>query len=79
MMVQKRIVSQRDDFDSIMEGKKKNIEYLSPNNLVSAIITNYGDKDIEELLDVEKKLRKIKEERAILERQSQIRNGDRYR
>lgn len=69
MMVQKRIISQRDEFDTIMNGKKKNVEYLSPENLVSAIMTNYGDKDIEELLYVEAKLRKIKHERAIRERQ----------
>ena len=69
MMVQKRIASQREEFDSIMEGKKHNVEYLSPDNLESAIMSNYGDKDIEELLDVETKLRKIKKERAIRERQ----------
>ena len=70
-MVQNRITSQREEFDSIMMGKKRNIEYLSPDNLISAIQSNYGDKDIEELLDVEKKLRKIKEERIIRERQGQ--------
>lgn len=69
MMVQKRIMSQRDEFDTIMNGKKKNVEYLSPEKLISAITTNYGDKDIEELLDVEAKLRKIKHERAVRERQ----------
>ncbi len=63
MMVQKRIASQREEFDSIMEGSKKNVEYLSPDDLVSAIMSNYGDKEIEELLDVEVKLRKIKKER----------------
>ena len=68
-MVQNRIASQREEFDSIMKCKKRNIEYLSPENLISAIQTNFGDKDIEELLDVEKKLRKIKEEKAIQERQ----------
>lgn len=67
-MVQNRIDSQREEFDSIMKGKKRNIEYLSPENLISAIQSNFGDKDIDELLDVEKKLRKIKEERAIRER-----------
>ena len=55
-----------------MEGKKKNVEYLSPDNLISAIQSTYGDKDIEELLDVEKKLRKIKAERAIRERQERM-------
>ena len=68
-MVQKRIASQREEFDSIMAGQKRNIEYLSPENLISAIQSNFGDKAIEELLDVEKKLRKIKAERAIKERQ----------
>jgi len=71
-MVQNRIASQREEFDSIMKGKKRNIEYLSPENLISAIQSNFGDKDIEELLDVEKKLRKIKAEKAIKERQEQL-------
>lgn len=70
-MVQNRIASQREEFDAIMNGKKRNIQYLSPEELISAIQTNFGDKDIEELLDVEKKLRKIKIEKAILERQEQ--------
>jgi len=72
IMVQKRIKGQREEFDIIMEGKKKNVEYLSPDNLISAIQSTYGDKDIEELLDVEKKLRKIKAERAIRERQERM-------
>ncbi len=72
IMVQKRIKGQREEFDIIMEGKKKNVEYLSPDNLISAIQSTYGDKDIEELLDVEKKLRKIKAERAIRERQKRM-------
>ena len=71
-MVQNRIASQREEFDSIMKGKKRNIEYLSPENLISAIQSNFGDNDIEELLDVEKKLRKIKAEKAIRERQEQL-------
>lgn len=71
-MVQNRIASQREEFDSIMKCQKRNIEYLSPENLISAIQTNFGDKDVEELLDVEKKLRKIKEEKAIRERQNRI-------
>ena len=66
-MTRNRIESQRKDFENIMREKKKNIEYLSPEKLISAIKTNYGDKDIDELLDVETKLRKIKEEKKILE------------
>ena len=69
MMVQKRIASQRFEFDTIMEGKKHNVEYLSPDNLVSAIMSNYGDKDIEELLDVEAKLHQIKKSKAYKEYQ----------
>lgn len=68
-MVRNRIESQRKEFDSIMNRSKRNVEYLSPDNLVSAIMSNYGDKDIEELLNVEKKLRKLKKEKAIKERQ----------
>jgi len=60
VMVQKRIAKQRKDFDAIMSGEKKGIEYLSPKDLVEAISTNYGDSDIEELLDVEKKLEEVK-------------------
>lgn len=70
-MVQKRIASQREDFDSIMQMKKRNVEYLSPDNLVSAIKSNYGNKDIEELLDVETKLKKLKLERKIREKKQE--------
>lgn len=59
-MVQKRIVKQRKEFDAIMFYQKKGIEYLSPDNLISAIASTYGDKDIEELLDVEEKLKDYK-------------------
>lgn len=64
-MVQKRIISQHEEFLSIMNYAKRNIEYLSAENLESAIQSTFGDKDIEELLDVEKKLRKIKKTRTI--------------
>ena len=59
-MVQKRIANQRKEFDNIMHYQKKGIEYLSPDKLISALTTNYDDKDIEELLDVEKKLKEYK-------------------
>lgn len=64
MMVQKRIKSQRDEFELIMKEKKTNIEYLSPDKLIAAIQSNFGDKSIEELLDVEQKLRSIKRAKA---------------
>ena len=65
-MVQKRIEKQRKDFDAIMSGEKKGIDYLSPKDLVEAISTNYGDSDIEELLDVEKKLREVKKQNIVV-------------
>ena len=68
-MVQKRIESQRLEFEEIMSGSKRNIEYLSPDSLITAIQSNFGGKDVEELLDVETKLRKVKKERAIKEHQ----------
>ena len=55
--VQKRIVNQKIDFDLIMSGEKKGIDYLSSDDLIEAISSNYGDPEIEELLDVEEKLR----------------------
>lgn len=64
-MARKRIVSQRTEFDNIMQNKKKNIEYLAPENLISAIKSSYAEKDIEELLDVEVQLKKIKKEKMM--------------
>lgn len=75
-MIQKRIESQREEFDLIMQMKKRNVEYLSPDNLVSAIMSSCGDKDIEELLDVEQKLRKHKKEKAIRETKETMVNED---
>lgn len=71
-MVQKRIESQREEFNSIMTERKRNIEYLSPQELVSAVKSNYSDRNIEELLDVETKLKKIREEREVKKRKMDI-------
>ena len=71
-MVRNRIKKQRKDFDAIMCGEKNGIDYLSPKDLVEAISTNYGDSDIEELLDVEQKLHKLKAEKTPQERQERI-------
>ena len=71
-MVQKRIESQREDFNSSMLERKRNIEYLSPQELVSAVKSNYSDRNIEELLDVETKLKKIREEREVKRRKMDI-------
>lgn len=61
LMVQKRIENQRKEFESIMSKEKQDIDYLSPDKLISAIKANYVNKDIEELLDVESKLKLYKQ------------------
>lgn len=59
-MVQKRIQSQKKEFDAIMNRERKDIEYIPASELVAAIKSAFGDKDIEELLDVENKLKQLK-------------------
>ena len=71
-MVQKRIEKQRKDFDAIMSGEKKGIEYLSHKDLEEAISTSYNNPEIEELLDVERKLSQIKKEKEYKEHQDQF-------
>lgn len=63
LRVQKSIQNARKEFDDIMAGRKTNITYLSPEHLIAAVSSAYGDKDIEELLHVERKLREAKRER----------------
>ena len=62
-MVQKRIANQKTEFDAIMNNVKKNIEYISPNNLIEALESDTNCKDIQELLFVEEKLKTIKKAR----------------
>ena len=71
-MVRKRIDSQRVEFESIMSLQKGGIEYLSPKELEVAVVSAFGAKDVEELLDVEKKLKKIKERRIEAERSDSL-------
>ena len=77
-MTQKRIENQRIDFDKIMAQEKTNIEYLSPDELIAAVKSNFGDKTIEELLDVEQKLHTIKRKKALLKKtkEKQQNNSD---
>lgn len=64
-MTQKRIQNQKKDFDAIMAREKKDIEYLSPDALIAAIRTYSDVKDIDELLDVELKLKEIKKGKTV--------------
>lgn len=62
-MAQNRIVSQRKSFDAIMDESNGDIEYLSPSCLETAISSCYQDSSVDELLDVEKQLRRVRRQR----------------
>lgn len=65
-MVRARIKSQRQEFDAIMNYQKSGIEYLSADKLEIAIASSFKEKDVDELLDVERKLKRLKAERKAL-------------
>ena len=58
--IQKKISNQKGHFDRLMLGTEPDIDYLTPNQLEEAIASTYGNQDIEDLLDVEKKLKEHK-------------------
>ncbi len=60
LSIQKKIANQKAEFDRVMNGTQKEIEYLSSNDLEAAITSTYGNQDIEDLLNVEDKLRSYK-------------------
>ena len=63
-VIQKRIHNRKKEFDKLMAGADESVEYLSSSNLEVAIRTQYGKQEIEDLLDVEKKLRDYKKNKA---------------
>lgn len=63
MMTQNRIVSQKEAFDAIMNEEREDIEYLSAKELETAVASNYHDTSIDELLDVEMQLDRIRLQR----------------
>lgn len=65
LMTQNRIVSQRKSFQTIMDYERMDIEYLSPNELSVAVASSYSNTDINELLDAERDLAKLKQERMV--------------
>ena len=56
-----------------MNEQEIDIEYLSPTQLETAVSSCYQDTNIDELLDVEKKLDRIRQERRV---QKNIMTGD---
>ena len=63
-LIQKRIANRKDDFNKLMSGLDESVEYLSTADLESALSARYGKQEIEDLLDVEKKLKEYKKEHA---------------
>ena len=58
--IQRKIINQKTEFDKIMARQQPDIEYLSTEDLETAIASSFGNQDIDELLHVESKLRKFK-------------------
>ena len=59
-VIQKKLSNQKDHFNRIMSKSEDEIEYLSPSELQEAILSTYGGQDIEDLLNVERKLKAYK-------------------
>lgn len=64
-MVHKRIDNQRMYFEAILNHHAKGIDYLSPENLETALTKSYANSDISDLLHAEEDLKKIKEKRLL--------------
>ncbi|MGI6231622.1 MAG: DEAD/DEAH box helicase family protein [Prevotella sp.] len=62
-MVHKRIENQRIYFESILNHNANGIDYLSPENLETAISKCYANSEISELLNAEEDLKRLKERR----------------
>ena len=59
-VVQKRIANRKRDFNELMAGHDDTVEYLKTSDLEEAIKTSFGKQEIEDLLDVENKLKSYK-------------------
>jgi len=55
-VIQKRIANRKIEFNNLMAGSDESVVYLSSEDLETTLNTQYGKQDIEDLLDVEKKL-----------------------
>lgn len=64
-MVHKRIDNQRMHFEAILNHHAKGIDYLSPENLETALTKSYANSDISDLLHAEEDLKEIKEKRLL--------------
>lgn len=58
--IRKKLENNKILFSNIMSKQEPDIEYLSTSDLEEALKSTYGDQDIDELIDIEKKLKRIK-------------------
>lgn len=72
--IQKKISNQKVAFDDIMKRCHSDIEYLSPDDLLEAIQSTFGGQDIDDLLNVEKKLKEYK--RKLIKEENLYENED---
>lgn len=60
-VIQKRIANRKDEFNNLMDGLDESVDYLSASDLETALCNQYGKQEIEDLIDVELKLKEYKE------------------
>lgn len=58
--IQKKLLNQKEHFNKLMAQIEDDIEYLSAGELQEAIVSSFGGQDIEDLLNVERKLKEYK-------------------
>lgn len=58
--IQKKLSNQKEHFNKLMAQAEDDIEYLSVGELQEAIVSSFGGQEIEDLLNVEHKLREYK-------------------
>ena len=77
--VQKRIANRKAEFNMLMSGNDNTVEYLHSSDLEEALRNSYGRQDIEDLVDVERKLKQYKmaeeESAKIVAEELALRNG----
>lgn len=71
--IQKKLSNQKEHFNRIMARSEEGIEFLPPTELQEAILSSYGGQDIEDLLNVERKLKAYKK---ALQPQRAVHDGD---
>lgn len=72
VMTQNRITSQQTEFESIMSHVKDNVDYLSPDDLITAVRSNFERPDIDELLNAEVDLAALREQKKEKQREEEL-------